>query len=114
QTKRTTAGEIARAMVGGELPSIAAREFTGAAPCFAAHGVSAGTGPGAITGVSFEVNSGEIVGIAGVEGNGQTGLADAIAHLIPYAGRIKMPESAAVGIIPQDRQTEGLVLNWSI
>jgi simple sugar transport system ATP-binding protein len=89
ETARTTLDEISRAMVGGSLPEVAARTATVLAPC-----VSFG---------DLEVHSGEIVGIAGVEGNGQTALADAVAQIVPHAG-----------IIPQDRQHEALVLGWSI
>jgi simple sugar transport system ATP-binding protein len=77
--------------------------------------------------VSFEVKGGEIVGIAGVDGNGQTELIDAIAGLRhPKAGRIVIggedvtDEScrqcldAGLGHIPEDRQRRGLVLDFSI
>jgi len=81
-TYSTSVDDIARAMVGGELPPVAAREATTLAPCLTIEDVSAGTGGGKADGVTLEVQSGEIVGIAGVEGNGQTALADAIAKMI--------------------------------
>ncbi len=111
-TAGTNTDAIARTMVGGELPRIALRKDTKLQPCFRAQQVRAGTGSTKIDGVSFEVLAGEIVGIAGVEGNGQTTLADAIARMIPYTGTISIEGRA--GIIPQDRRSEGLVLNWSI
>jgi len=122
ETANTSVDEIARAMVGGELPQVAQREPTGVAPCFAARDVSAGSEGTTVTGLSFEVHAGEIVGIAGVEGNGQTALADAIAGMIPYTGSIELVNGgpmiaryrASMGIVPQDRHHEGLVLNWSI
>jgi simple sugar transport system ATP-binding protein len=77
--------------------------------------------------VSFEVRGGEIVGIAGVDGNGQTELIDAIAGLrTAKAGRIviggeevtnesaKDSLDAGLGHIPEDRQRRGLVLDFSI
>jgi simple sugar transport system ATP-binding protein len=77
--------------------------------------------------VSFEVRSGEIVGIAGVDGNGQTELIDAIAGLRKAAsGRIvidgedvtdatgKECLDAGLGHIPQDRQRRGLILDFSL
>jgi simple sugar transport system ATP-binding protein len=80
-----------------------------------------------VRGVSFEVRGGEIVGIAGVDGNGQTELIDAIAGLrTAKAGRIEIGgqevtnESAkdsldaGLGHIPEDRQRRGLVLDFSI
>jgi general nucleoside transport system ATP-binding protein len=80
-----------------------------------------------VRGVSFDVRAGEIVGIAGVDGNGQTELIDAITGLmkidsgtIEVAGR-ELHEASAremldagVGHIPEDRQRRGLVLEFSI
>ncbi len=112
-TAATSVGEIARAMVGGDLPRIAQRENVAQRPCFTMENVNAGRGSTAIRDISFEVRSGEIVGIAGVEGNGQTTLADTIAGMIPYTGTIDIA-GGRPGIIPQDRHREGLVLGWSI
>jgi simple sugar transport system ATP-binding protein len=80
-----------------------------------------------VSGVSFAVRAGEIVGIAGVDGNGQTELIDAIAGLrraqsgsIRVAGRERQHATpremldAGVGHIPEDRQRRGLVLEFSI
>ncbi len=77
--------------------------------------------------VSFEVRGGEIVGIAGVDGNGQTELIDAIAGLRKvHAGRIvidgedvthegcKQSLDAGLGHIPEDRQRRGLVMDFSL
>jgi general nucleoside transport system ATP-binding protein len=81
----------------------------------------------AVRGVSLQVRAGEIVGIAGVDGNGQSELIDAIAGLrkaqsgkVVVAGReIEHPTprtvlDAGVGHIPEDRQRRGLVLEFSI
>ncbi|MEO6914042.1 MAG: ATP-binding cassette domain-containing protein [Candidatus Baltobacteraceae bacterium] len=111
-TEATTVDAIAREMVGGELPRIAARSTTEPSACFAAEEFGAGVGSGRIEQASFEVHGGEIVGIAGVEGNGQSALADAIAGVLPYSGKLSI--SGTRGIIPQDRLKEALVLNWSI
>ena len=80
-----------------------------------------------VRGVSFEVRAGEIVGIAGVDGNGQTELVDAITGLhksaggtVVVAGQTLHEASAremldaGVGHIPEDRQRRGLVLEFSI
>jgi len=77
--------------------------------------------------VSFEVRGGEIVGIAGVDGNGQTELIDAIAGLRRVTeGRIQVGDEdvtdegcqecldAGLGHIPEDRQRRGLVLDFSL
>jgi general nucleoside transport system ATP-binding protein len=81
----------------------------------------------AVRGVSFELKAGEIVGIAGVDGNGQTELIDALTGLRrPAAGRIKAVGKdlttanarealdAGVGHIPEDRQARGLVLDFTL
>jgi general nucleoside transport system ATP-binding protein len=80
-----------------------------------------------VKGVSLEVRSGEIVGIAGVDGNGQRELIDAVTGLMSIAGgtvevdgKDVTGESArehfevGIGHIPQDRQARGLVLDFSI
>ncbi len=80
-----------------------------------------------VRGVSFEVRAGEIVGIAGVDGNGQTELIDAITGLrAPAGGTITVAGKEVhrtgargmldmgVGHIPEDRQRRGLVLEFSI
>ncbi len=77
--------------------------------------------------VSFEVRGGEIVAIAGVDGNGQTELIDAITGLRhPEQGRIlvegrdvtnanaKQHFDVGVGHVPEDRQRRGLVLEFSL
>jgi general nucleoside transport system ATP-binding protein len=115
ETAATSVDEIARAMVGGELPQVATRESVTQTPCFRMENVSAGTGSTAIHGISLHVNAGEIVGIAGVEGNGQTTLADTIAGMIPHTGSISTVDAGMrTAIVPQDRHREGLVLGWSI
>jgi ABC-type uncharacterized transport system ATPase subunit len=81
----------------------------------------------AVRDVSFEVRAGEIVGIAGVDGNGQTELIDALTGLtraasgtIRVGGRDVTRESArerldeGVGHIPEDRQRRGLVLDFTL
>jgi general nucleoside transport system ATP-binding protein len=80
-----------------------------------------------VNGVSFDVRAGEIVGIAGVDGNGQSELIDAIAGLqkirsgsVELAGRTYDSASAremldaGLGHIPEDRQRRGLVLEFTI
>jgi general nucleoside transport system ATP-binding protein len=81
----------------------------------------------AVRGVSLEVRAGEIVGIAGVDGNGQSELIDGIAGLrkvesgrIAIGGHDVTGESckdvldAGLGHIPEDRQRRGLVLDFSL
>jgi general nucleoside transport system ATP-binding protein len=77
----------------------------------------------AIRQLSLQVRSGEIVGIAGVDGNGQRELADAIARLLPIQqGTIVIHDDSEpsakdrpiLAYIPEDRQKQGLVLSFSI
>ncbi len=126
-TNATSTNEIAQAMVGGELPPLAERAATTPATRLSVRGLSAGSGAGGLVDGTFEVRAGEIVGVAGVEGNGQSALADALAGVISYTGTIELdgvPLTAAVTpaarlaagvrVIPQDRRNEALVLGWSI
>ncbi len=78
----------------------------------------------ALSGVSLNVRAGEIVGIAGIEGNGQTEIIEAIAGLIPLqSGSIKLHgreisrlsvrkrTELGIGHIPEDRHRRGLLLD---
>ncbi len=68
----------------------------------------------AVRGVSFEVEAGEILGIGGIDGNGQVELAEVLAGVrAPNGGTITGPEGATA-YIPQDRQTDGLALSLSV
>ena len=67
-----------------------------------------------VSDVTFEVKAGEIVAIAAVEGNGQRELMRAIAGFEPFEGRCHVAYGGQVGLIPEDRQHEGLVLDFSI
>ncbi len=77
--------------------------------------------------LSLTVRAGEIVGIAGVQGNGQTELAEAILGLVkPLSGRIRLGDDditkspprhvldAGVGFIPEDRSEDGLIKSFTI
>ncbi len=81
----------------------------------------------AVNGVSFDVRQGEILGIAGVQGNGQTELVEALMGLrkaesgeVSFLGQDatnavprKITEMGT-GHIPEDRQRDGLVLGYSV
>ncbi len=81
----------------------------------------------AVDHVTFEVRAGEIVGIAGVQGNGQTELVEALTGLTdPLAGRIELNgvdmtlatprqvHEASVAHVPEDRQRSGLILDFDV
>ncbi len=67
----------------------------------------------AVRGVNFEVKKGEILGIGGVDGNGQVELAEAIAGVRPIAGG-KIGGISAIGYVPQDRSRDGLAKGLNI
>lgn len=81
----------------------------------------------AVRGVSFDVRAGEILGIAGVDGNGQSELIDALTGLRhPATGHIRIAGhdlrratarealDAGMGHIPEDRHRRGLVLDFNL
>ena len=98
-------------------------------PVLAVNGltVKGADGKPALDQVSFEVNSGEILGIAGVAGNGQEALATAIVGLrdvdqgsIVLEGRditksgVRKRKEQGIGYIPEDRHRSGLVLQMTV
>ncbi|MFD4323349.1 ABC transporter ATP-binding protein [Nocardioides sp. NPDC058538] len=77
--------------------------------------------------ISFHIDAGEILAVAGVQGNGQTELTEAMVGLAPHVeGSIKLDGreivgrsvrkalEAGIGFIPEDRQVDGLVSNFTI
>jgi ABC-type uncharacterized transport system ATPase subunit len=68
----------------------------------------------AVRGVSLEVRRGEVVGVAGVEGNGQRELVRAIAGLAAIDRGSITPSPDAVAVVHEDRHHEGLVLDAPI
>lgn len=69
-------------------------------------------GEEAVRGVSFEIRRGEVLGIGGVDGNGQVELAEAICQIRKVRrGGVAAPRAVYV---PQDRQQDGLALDLSI
>ncbi len=129
-TAETSPRPLAEMMVG--RPVLMEFERAAAAPGEAVlqvEGLSAAgdRGLSALRGVSFEVRRGEILGVAGVDGNGQSELAEVINGLRrPAAGRVRLlghdltgasPRTvieANVGYIPADRRTAGLVTEFTL
>ena len=129
KTSATNAAELARLMVGREvLLRVDKPEAKTGATVLSVRDLSiAGRDGGKrLDGVSFEVRAGEIVGIAGVEGNGQTELIEALAGLIPVSGktvfegqditRLDVRKRRELGIahVPEDRHRRGLLLDFSL
>ena len=122
-----TAGRLAELMVGSELPSPQTRESTVTdTVVLEAAGLTVrdGEGRAALDDVSLIIRAGEIVGIAGVEGNGQTELVEALMGMAPItSGSISLAgqdmtgwttrarREAGVGFVPEDRGRHGLLLD---
>ena len=120
-----TAHDLAEMMIGSELPTPDAGASTvtdEAALVIADLTVSDGERP-VVNDVSLSVHRGEIVGIAGVEGNGQAELVNAIIGIeAPASGTITMlgrdvthqsvrqRREMGLGYVPQDRHRDGLLL----
>jgi len=101
KSKDVTARQLAELMVGSELPQ----------PSTQGH-----------THITFNLHAGEVVGIAGVEGNGQAELVEAIMGLRDYTGSIEFHGDSidalsvadrhdlGIGLIPEDRQRQALMM----
>jgi ABC-type uncharacterized transport system ATPase subunit len=125
-----TEESLARMMVGREvLLRVDKHAGTPGEPLLVVEGLTVidDRGLEMVRDVSFEVRAGEILGLAGVDANGQSELIDAIAGLrSPKAGRIvvdgndvthanaKHSLDAGIGHIPEDRHRRGLVLPFSL
>ena len=120
-----TARQLAEMMVGSELPTPETHESTVTDVVeLELTGVEAKDDDRVVLrDISFRVRRGEVVGIAGVEGNGQSELIEVILGLRPLsAGRISLAgrditdhdtkdrRAEGIGYIPADRQRHGLLL----
>jgi general nucleoside transport system ATP-binding protein len=134
ETKDTNAADIARAMVGREVRLVGERRAQGhvdptAKAVLQIEGLHAKNNLGimALQNVSLRVASGEVVGVAGVEGNGQHELILSLCGLHPIeSGKIllhgkelhglppKARNLAGLAHVPEDRHQRGLVLDMSV
>ncbi|MFZ5827393.1 MAG: ABC transporter ATP-binding protein [Bacillota bacterium] len=125
-----TEAELANLMVGREVElKVERKPAAPKQPVLEIAHLSAKNDRGllALKDVSFTVRAGEIVGIAGVDGNGQSELIACVTGLRRPAGGVvkvngqnvtaatpKQVRDAGVGHIPEDRHRRGLVLDFSI
>jgi simple sugar transport system ATP-binding protein len=130
QTRGTDEQEIARLMVGRDvLLRVDKPEAKPGPLAMSVENLAALSDQGlpALRGVTFDLHQGEILGIAGVEGNGQSELIEVLAGTRrPSAGRIMLGNreltalgarsirNVGVGHIPEDRRGAGLILNYSV
>jgi ABC-type uncharacterized transport system ATPase subunit len=123
--KDTTPRRLAELMVGSELPSPETRESTvtdRAVLQVENLTVHDRDGRAVVDDVSFTIHAGEVLGIAGVEGNGQSELVDAVMGIRPATGRVVLDgvdiseestrrrREAGVAFVPEDRIRQGLLL----
>ncbi len=125
KSKDVTARQLAELMVGSELPKPSTlghtrrEEITLALKSVS---VPAAGSRDLISNITFNLHAGEVVGIAGVEGNGQAELVEAIMGLRDYTGSIEFQGSSidalsvahrhdlGIGLIPEDRQRQSLMM----
>ena len=126
KSKDVTARQLAELMVGSELPQPTTHGDTRRPEVtLALKDVSIPTKSGSrdlISHVSFNLHAGEVVGIAGVEGNGQAELVEAIMGLRDYTGVIEFSgadmnhlsvahrRDLGIGLIPEDRQRQAMMM----
>jgi general nucleoside transport system ATP-binding protein len=129
---KTNEGELARLMVGREVLLQVEKEESKAGDettRLAAEElvVFSDTGAKAVDGVNLSVRSGEILGVAGVDGNGQTELAESLAGTRAVeSGRVYLDgedvtslgadvrQRRGLAYVPEDRGTKGLVQDFAL
>jgi ABC-type uncharacterized transport system ATPase subunit len=126
-----TSRELAEMMVGSELPTPETREstVTDVRVLEIRDLTVANSETGSrnlLDGVNFTIHQGEILGIAGVEGNGQSELINALVGLVDSTGTILVDDvdissmhtrerrDSGIGLISEDRQKDGLVLPFTL
>ncbi len=126
----TTKAELANMMVGREVQLAPDRPLTEPGEVRLAVAdlrVAGDRGVDAVTGCSLEVRAGEVLGVAGVSGNGQRELAEAIAGLRPVvAGHVSIDgtevtgrhpsevRAAGLAYVPEERLRDGVVGEFSV
>ncbi len=119
--------ELAELMVGSELPSPSTEDSTVTdRPVLGVENLEIvdSSGRPLLSDINLTIHAGEVLGIAGVEGNGQTELVEAIVGMLPTSKGIVMlreedisewptrrRREAGVGVIPEDRHRHGLLLD---
>jgi general nucleoside transport system ATP-binding protein len=125
-----TARQLAELMVGSALPVPELRESTVTdTAVLEVDGLTvlATDGRTVLDGVSFTIHAGEVLGIAGVEGNGQAELVDALMGIrTPVAGVVRLRgkdvnrlstrhrRESGVAFIPEDRHRQGMLLEATL
>jgi simple sugar transport system ATP-binding protein len=126
--QETTPDHLAELVIGGEPPEPGDEPGPASAPgavelTVAGLGVADGEGRLRVENVSFDVRGGEVVGIAGLEGDGQREVIEALVGVrLPVRGTIRLGgrdithasprlrRRLGLGYVPEDRQRSGLLL----
>jgi simple sugar transport system ATP-binding protein len=128
QAKDVTRDELITMMVGREVKPLSPQPMKAGPVRLKVRGISARSdrGPEALKGIDLDIRSGEILGIAGVSGNGQRELAECLAGLrkvsageimidgqdMTHASLKKRMEAAAY--IPEERMRDGAIKDFSV
>jgi general nucleoside transport system ATP-binding protein len=116
---QTSAGELARAMIGDLPPKLTvAPESIGNTVALAIRNVTLRRdGHRVLDAVSLSLLAGEIAGLAGVDGNGQSELVEVLAGVLrPDSGEVRVAETdrAVLTVIPENRDQVGLILDMTL
>ena len=129
ETKETSPNELAALMVGNPISPTAVTERESGPVLMELLNVSTDTQHHSkgLKNVSLRLCSGEIVGLAGVSGNGQTSIADLVAGLItPSQGKLRLDDKpidqwsprqsvlSGIARIPEDRHHAGTIADFSL
>ena len=127
--REVTARQLAELMVGSALPTPETREstVTSVVELLVEHlTVTSPDGRAVVEDVSLQVRRGEVLGIAGVEGNGQVELVEALLGLRASTGNVRLGDrdisdwstrerrEGGIGYVPEDRHRQGLLLAASL
>lgn len=127
--EETDIHKLSVSMVGKEIPPMRERKETQKQDALKLEQICCENedGQAVLKDVSMSIRKGEILGIAGISGNGQTELAKVITGLLkPSSGEVRLNEQNitnhdrrqriedGISFIPEDRNSTGVSLNWSI
>jgi general nucleoside transport system ATP-binding protein len=118
-THRVVAGakpeDLAALMVGDEAgEAVVAQPGSPAGPTLELRNAAYGSGRRALHDVSLSIRRGEIVGVAGVSGNGQVELAEVAAGMVEPSAGNRTVHGEVVAFIPEDRLATGLVPGMTV
>ena len=122
-----TRSELAELMLGRSIPQAKAEVQKAGEVVLGLHGIHARHNSQVLDGITLDIRAGEILGIAGVSGNGQSLLADVVSGVaVPTGGTLALKGAVlsrigprvmvnlGVARIPEDRHAEGLISDMSI